>query len=451
MRRLPLLLLAAALAVAEDDRPGRRIPSAGLQQSVNRAIDAGVAFLKAQQRPDGCWPYDREEGHGGMTALALYALSASHVPDEDPVIVRGLQFVGRHEEYFGPQGGWSTYSASLLVLALTRIDPARHQKRIHDLAASIARSQQASDMWSYVLGAVTPTRRGEGRPGRDAPFAMAARGDHSNTQFAVLALWAAQALGRYEVPRATWKRIRDHFARVQGKEGGWSYAETGASTPTMTAAGLVSWVYAAASLEGSLEKARGMEVARRGLSCFLATPRPFDNYYYVYSLERVGTVLGVPESEWYHEGARWLVNAQRSDGSWTGSVYDTALALLFLSRATGYVITRSDPVASPGVEQRFEEWLAADAGRRGSIVAGLAKEGPEAVELLIRKLRDSRRAARAGAYELLGMLLDKRFPFDADAPEPDREFMLTPIEEFWRTRGGGLRWEERTGKFVEGR
>ena len=72
----------------------------------------------------------------------------------------------------------------------------------------------------------------------------------------------------------------------------------------------------------------------------------FEDYYFVYSLERVGTVLAQPTEEWYIFGARKLVAAQKTDGRWQSrrggdekDAYGTSLALLFLNRATVRSIT----------------------------------------------------------------------------------------------------------------
>jgi hypothetical protein len=44
-----------------------------------------------------------------------------------------------------------------------------------------------------------------------------------------------------------------------------------------------------------------------------------NHYYYLYGLERVGMLAGIEfigEHEWYPEGARYLLENQKSDGSW---------------------------------------------------------------------------------------------------------------------------------------
>ena len=78
------------------------------------------------------------------------------------------------------------------------------------------------------------------------------------------------------------------------------------------------------------------------------------HYYYLYGLERACVIAGkryLGDHEWYLEGARLLVDAQRDDGSWSSgqrtqfappdgasaaapAIVDTCFALLFLQRAS---------------------------------------------------------------------------------------------------------------------
>jgi len=79
-------------------------------------------------------------------------------------------------------------------------------------------------------------------------------------------------------------------------------------------------------------------------------PKHFALYYYLYGLERAGVLSGTEyfgRHPWYTEGARAILDAQRPDGSWSVShydtlcpsrgaepVWDTCFAILFLKRAT---------------------------------------------------------------------------------------------------------------------
>lgn len=65
-------------------------------------------------------------------------------------------------------------------------------------------------------------------------------------------------------------------------------------------------------------------------------------YYWLYAVERAGIFYGTEMlggHEWYVEGARMLLEAQKPDGSWMTpgadhAIWDTCFAILFLRRAT---------------------------------------------------------------------------------------------------------------------
>ena len=69
------------------------------------------------------------------------------------------------------------------------------------------------------------------------------------------------------------------------------------------------------------------------------------HFYYLYALERAGILYGTEHfggRAWYAEGAKFLLETQKPDGSWRESDYagvapetwDTCFAILFLRRAT---------------------------------------------------------------------------------------------------------------------
>lgn len=461
-------LVFCPLVGASDDRPDRRADPK-LQAQINRAIERGVAYLKKTQGNQGNWHYPRSGGTGGLTALALYALAASRVPADDPAIVKGLKWTDKNRRDFQEGAGYGTYSASLLVLALTRVDPQAHKERIDLLAERIWRSQLASDMWTYSLRAQRRTQSKKNKkPGKRGNWLGG--GDNSNSQFAVLALWAAHALAQAEVPLETWRRIHDFYQRTQASTGGWSYTPTrggGPSRPTMTAAGLVSYVYASAALAGgvpALSLARRTPVAQAGLKTLFDSHFNFDDYYFVYSLERVGTVMGVPEQDWYLDGARTLIKRQKKDGRWQGQMwhgdadrtYETSLALLFLSRATRYFVgptTRREagfpnPSKPGNLAKAFDYYHYCKPSRRREVLHEFGKAGPAAVGLFIQKLRHKQAPVRETAAELLRKLVDRPLLFEPRWPARDRAHMLQTIDEFWERHQKQLHWDEQRRRFV---
>jgi len=494
LRRALLLAALALLARAGDDRPARRLDGP-LQTRINEAIARGIAALRAAQTEEGSWGVvTARSGAGrnvarqlhhesGYTALALYALSASGVPADDPAIRRGLAWAEEHADSYDRGNPVGTYCVSLLVLALTRIDPQGRRARIHELAGRIERSQLPGGLWTYALASsATPSRARPEIPGRKPPpeVAPSGRGDGSNTQFAILALWAAQALAGFEPERTqVWEKAEKLYRRRQSAStGGWGYLlpPQGSGEPvtrSMTASGLVGLVYAIASLApgpDALPRARADAVVQRGLRCFRTLAfEPLD-FYYAYSVERVGTVLDLPLAEWYVEGAGRLVDAQEAEGGWApyrgggAQPYETSLALLFLSRATRSVVTTPDRAARPrgpvtadefpdpaapgGLARAFDYYVAARADVRDELAARFGPAGLPAIAHCVAALRDASLERRTAAIDLLGRLVEKRFLFEAAFAEADREVMLVPIEEFLAREAPALRWDPSRRRFV---
>jgi hypothetical protein len=203
-------------------------------------------------------------------------------------------------------------------------------------------------------------------------------GDNSNTQFAVLGLWAVH-ISSVQVPASTWERIKNWWSAAYSSEnrgrsksvratgvetGGWGYRKNATPYCSMTCAGISSlcvWSRATGQSTFPWEVkaalaylATHFNVASSGV----ATSR---YYYYLYSLERAASLAGVSKigkHDWYQEGARHLINTQNEDGSWGMSLSKqrvrkhqhvslgesgicTAFAILFLRRATLRLLTPS--------------------------------------------------------------------------------------------------------------
>jgi hypothetical protein len=228
--------------------------------------------------------------------------------------------------------------------------------------------------------------------GNGPPVNFAGAGDNSNTQFAIFALWIARRQG---IPAdAALQRLEQRFRFSQNGDGGWCYQFQGGvpvpagpnqdptgSTPTMTCAGLLGLALSHGSvlettlrsggLPGTNPAARRPTVdpgkdpaVRNGLAALglslkgvpLGGPAggrapggfaPPGNgstggrqYYFLFSLERVGVAFGLDRIggiDWYDHGANILLHDQNPDGSWTGEYAeggsDTCFGILFLRRA----------------------------------------------------------------------------------------------------------------------
>ena len=252
----------------------------------------------------------------------------------------------------------------------------------------------------------------------------------------------------------------------------------------MTAAGLVSFAYADAALDESKlarHRSRKSRTVQRGLEAFHRFWKAghHEDFYYLWSVERVGTVVGLPDLKWYEEGARYLVGKQSDAGSWATSggkpvnqlrpLYHTCLALLFLSRASlparKGVTTPSDESA-PATPSRFPDLIDPSRGRgqrleraftlythyadrRRSAVAPLfGAAGPRVVRFLIARLDDDREESREAAYDLFTRLVKEEIAFVPRWSEHRRRPMLKPFERFWSENGADLRWDAAKRRFV---
>jgi len=440
-------VLMAAPVHADDLTKTQAVTDPKLRASIQRAIERGVDYLKRSQRRTGEWHWASLAAYTpGVTALSLYALAASGVSAEDAALARGVKWTSKHDAAYRAGRQYATYSASALVLALARMDPERHAVRVRGIAQWLVNGQTAHGSWSYAL------------------VGHGGRGDNSNSQFAIMALWMAETHCGFRAPEKTWKRVRRMYTRTQVKDGGWNYGHgRGASSDSMTAAGLFGYVVSGASLAkgtASLPKMRKEKRARRGLARLLRANAQ-GNFYFLYGLERAATIMDAPPRDWYVENARALVKSQRASGSWgSRDPYSTSLALLFLSRATRYVLTPRRVattartakfprvVTVENLKRAFEAYLLSTPAERKKVRYVFAGAGTESLALFVDRLADPEEPVRSAAYELLIALLRRPILFDPTAAASDRKIMLIPIRSYFEKNRVRLRWEKQSSRFV---
>jgi hypothetical protein len=170
-------------------------------------------------------------------------------------------------------------------------------------------------------------------------------GDNSNTQFAMLALWAARRQG---VPaERSLRLVANHFRYTQNANGAWVYHYPNSvvsQRPTMTCAGLVGMAIHYGLKDDPGASIRNDPQILKGLSVITnAQKRPGPNeMYYLWSVERVAVLFQlskIDELDWYRWGMDTLQKKQAADGYWSigggpgaSPLVDTLFALLFLQR-----------------------------------------------------------------------------------------------------------------------
>jgi len=377
-----------------------------LQEKVNRAIDRGVVYLK--EAASGTHEDEYLHKRGGADALVGLTLLTCGIPADDPVI-RRLQAQVRSSLLRAATG---TYDLSLAVLFLDRLGDPNDRDLIRSGLLRLIAGQNLAGGWGYncpflqeadeleLLEALRSLPAAEdyvalkqkedsGRTRSERPAergrvaeldrdrarpALRSSGplwadpsrrlnldiddDNSNTQFAVLAVWAGQ---RYDIPiDRSMALVEARFRATQFSNGSWGYHKDKPwQLDSMTCAGLLGLAVGrgtfgkpetsqqpdagiAAGLAflaggvGRPEKPPGPRVGGRG--AYIGADSLGD-LYYLWSLERVAVAYDLQEiggKDWYRWGAEILVNRQRDDGSWSDvwrTAPDTCFALLFLKRA----------------------------------------------------------------------------------------------------------------------
>lgn len=361
------LALLSLLALGGAADPAEKAPPKVDPQAVNRAIDRGLAFLKRQQNDkEGTWIYAGEGKNPGtlsvgMTALAALTLLHCGVPSTDPAVQKAARFLraaftARLKDANQGRGVDTTYdrltySVALTIVLLDGLGQSGDTALIRVLTTWLLRTQDPrTGSWGYGS---TPSD---------------SHRDSSNTQLALLGLWAGSRHGiRITVPLA---RTTTRFYLTHDDDGGWSYSpEEGdkSSSLAMSCAGLLALAlrHAAANedvlrlrdaasgpsraLSNVAQDAhvvRGFHYLQQKLKSAFAEgvswkgdSTTYDNAYYaLWSLERVAVAYDlrtIGEVDWYAEGASFLIAKQLNDGRWQGSwdLADTCFALLFLRRA----------------------------------------------------------------------------------------------------------------------
>jgi hypothetical protein len=331
----------AATALAQD---AAQEGDASRKAAVRRAVE----YLLANQQRDGSWDHESRRHPGGQTALCAYALLKAGLPADHAAIARARAYLGVEL----PQTTY-TRGSELMLLAALR-DPTQ-MDRMRALVDGLLDSRLGGE-WGYPLTHADPVWIDRvGRP------------DLSNTQYAALGLRAAVHAG-IAVPRKVWEEVFERVLDYQeapraidaeeflGRKSpgrldtaGFCYVDDGSRGPSgsMTAAGLTVLGCVREALgenlgarrQKRLEEAR--ELALRWLAAnWSVSANPGEgswHKYYLYGLERMGSLHGLEEfhgRRWYAEGAAELLSTQAEDGSWSDSLPDTCFAILFLVRAT---------------------------------------------------------------------------------------------------------------------
>lgn len=287
------------------------------------AVVRALRFLAESQAPDGAWGSSGSGGDVGIVGLCSLAfMSAGHQPDRGPygqVLRRATDYLARNCQRTGlvynaqAAAGPPMYGHGFATLALAELYGMTRRgdlrDRLENAVALILRTQNPEGGWRY-------------QP-------RVADADISVVICQIMALRAAANAG-VPVPRDTTARAIEYVKRcANNADGGFSYMPSNrGSGQARSGAGVLALI---------VMGERGAEECKRGLEYLVAKPPGnrdghlfYALYYCTQAMYQAG---GRYWTGWYPKAAEFLLNSQRSDGSWydgPGNSYATAMGVLAL-------------------------------------------------------------------------------------------------------------------------
>lgn len=325
-----------------------------LNEAQDRAIIQALALrLLAGQKDCGGWTYDCPL----LNAKEMYQLYA---------FLRSKQPAGKKNKLVGLNGknpiagGAAIRELGEMIAEFEAAQngPADKQEKPKQVRADKLAAQLRT----------LPVVRNQGlKKGSLELRAVSGATDNSNTQFALLALWAAR---RYQiVSDVALLTAHQRFEATQFADSTWDYQPMG--TPrislnnTMTCVGLLGLAMGHGVAPEVLKRnpndpediitkpalqdpriVKGLKALAQYIGAVAAdkdSVGPVENMYFIWSLERVAMLYdlnSIDGKDWYGWGAQNLLKHQNSAGSWPSRGYpgdsahvNTCFALLFLKRS----------------------------------------------------------------------------------------------------------------------
>ncbi len=406
MRRvLALLLLAAPAAQAQDaGNPPAAAPAQVVDQKhVDEAVRKGARFLKSADSPKA----DRAPNSDELILLTLISADVTESDDRFQGLLRGVLEAPLERTYKAALLAMALEEIDRVKYQMKIRDCAQFlvDNQCTNGQWSYGHGVQAA---SRNVATDSGGGGGSGDPKGvlefrgEAPFPLRtkpkvrskqyikkwkdgpAEGDNSNSQYAALGLRACHDAGVIVPPSVVqlakkwWtnsrhgdKEKQEAVATGPGASGpprGWCYKEKDShpAYASMTAGAVGAlcicdyildrdWKTDRSVQMGLSWMAKNFSVAENVGPCEWSPAPNTHLYYTLYAIERVGMLYGtrkIGDHDWYLEGARFLLDAQKENGAWMGSensndVWDTCFAILFLKRATAPLDVASVDAPAP--------------------------------------------------------------------------------------------------------
>lgn len=325
MTRL-LFALAVSLAV-------RGAFAAPEEDRVDAAIERGLDYLLAVQRPDGSFSGRNGETTALPALAAMACMAKGHVPGDvkfGRLIERSLDYIlANHTDdgYFGEKGNGKMYAHSIATLLLTEVSG----------MVSKERQAQIDEILPKAIKVILDAQNVKKDKGNDGGWRYTPKSTDSDTScsgWALMALRSARLNGAPVPPSAISRAVAYMHRHHNAAEGFFSYQHGKQFTVTLSGAGILCL-----ELCGRHEDPDSISAARYLMGVYrdrekgmLGQEYKFYGMYYAsQGLFQLGGENWKEFSEWMY--STW-VPMQRPDGSWNGRggedspVYATSMIIL---------------------------------------------------------------------------------------------------------------------------
>lgn len=335
----------------------KAIPS---QAQINAAVDAGLAWLSANQNADGSWG-EGERVLGNTAAIVLAFLEKGHYPGKDTLyssdVEAGLEYIfskaviaypiypqiagnpdtdgdtfGVFFKHFSP-----AYETGMCVMAIAASNA---PEKIVNTGPCTGWSYfdvvwDVFDWWAYgqvdnivTSGGTDPNRGGWDYDPRDN---STGRSDNSVSQWPILGMLAAV---EWDITALSWVRTEFEYwlDYIQGEEGGSGYTAPGDCTNVGKTGGLLSQLRWLGETINSLRVQNAIDYINQswydaappgddGAKCVGNIGDPYAMFSAYKGLTHMGvkTLLDVgSEGDWLGEYSQFIVDNQDPAGFWPG-------------------------------------------------------------------------------------------------------------------------------------
>lgn len=344
------------LCAAETDR-ARALLSPGEWQRLDASVDAGLAFLASQQRPDGSFA-TRDLGQPGITSLCVMAfLSRGHIPHDGvygPTIDRAIEYVLRSQQPDGllfafPLEGrtWQdnrhktgAYNHAIAGVMLAEVYGMTRGESSPAIGAAIRQALEFSLAQQRYRKAAPDNEGGW----RYLTYADGTDSDLSITAWEVMFLRSARN-AEFEIPVDSIRAAMDYVRRTYVPENGTFAYGTGGMRQQQTRAMAGSGILLLAlggEHDSEMARTAGQWILDHQFVRYQQVVYPAEHYHYgaYYCSQAMFQLGGEYWERFFPPFMRLHIDSQRPDGSWPqeinrdgeyGTVFTTAIMVLSLT------------------------------------------------------------------------------------------------------------------------